>query len=475
MHELFAAVLQVVSPDHQSVQSTAGRSHQPVNQPAAQSVEQSRRELSLGEISGAVRGLVPGECSSHFDSAEASNLGDVTPLSHRQEVFMYPQFVESHATFRSTEDIVDVGYLGSETDVSGGEANDQLQKEHDKASIQSSSLSKEVPSDLNLRIASKLREFQAMAKELEDLLNMTKLSHPDQVVISDETKPQTGTTEEKSHTEQKNMSGRKIDTCNLTDANNDKTSISQSQIKGHSDVKETKFDANKEYKCSTLYVSEYWGWKLYSMCHELEVRCENLSCVLPSTLESFLVCAIGRPDYARPCLHLAEVTSLLMAISSQLRSAVRRMMNNISGYNIKEIAHLIFAIKKLTTIFPLLETACRNLYSEYLQNRPPSGRHADNGESDHWHHEARSKVDVICHQMDVAYEQLGKAFLKINIIRNYEAASSEIPLCSLQPEETDSEKVDPKKMFFTIARKFLLIEEQISSMMEAMTFQGQAQ
>jgi hypothetical protein len=465
MQEIFAVVLRAAAPFPRSVHSAAGRGHQPVNQPAAQ---ESTGERSSGEISGAVYGSVPGEYSSHFDSAGTSNLGDVTPVSHRQENFICPQFVESYTTPRSTEDFVDI------TDVSGGVANHQVQKERDVASIQSSSSSKEVPSDLNLRIATKLREFQAMAKEIEDLMRTTKLSHPGQVVISDETKAQTDTTEEKSHIQEKNISCSKKDTCNLTNTKKDKTTVSRSQIKGHSDVKKTKFDANKVYTHSTLYMSEYWGWKLYSICHELEVMCENLSCVLQSILESFLLCGIAYPDYGRPYLHLAEVASLLIGVSSQLRSAVKCIMNNISVCNIKEIAHLIFAVKKLTTIFPLLETACRNLYSEFMQDHPPSCRHPDSCEGENWHREARSKLDIICHQMDVAYEQLEKAFWKINIIRNNEAAPSEFSLCSLQPE-TDSEQVDPKKMFFTIARKFLLIEEHISSLLKGRKFQGREQ
>jgi membrane-associated HD superfamily phosphohydrolase len=429
---LCAAVLEVADPDLQCLQGDVGRGHQPVNQPAAQ-------ELLLAEMSGAARSLVPDEHSSPCDRAQASNQSDVevTPLSYRQEVSISPQFVESHATLRNTEDFVDVGHSAS--DITVREARDQ---ESDEAAVLSSSLM-EVSSDLILRIATKLREFETVSKELEDLLCMMKA--------------QRGTAEEDSRIEQKNMTDSKIDPCKNADPKNDKPTVSESQIKGHSDGKKTKFDASK------VHVSEYLAWKLYSICRELQVMCETVSSVLPSTLGTLLKCGILRPKFARPYLHLAEITSLLTGFSSKLRSAVGHMMNNISGSNIKEITYLSLAIKELTAILPLLETECRNLYSECVQDCQPSDCHSDA--------EARSEIDTICHQMDVAYEHLEKAMWKMNMIRDNEAASSEIPL----HPETGSEQVDPKDVLFVIARKFLSIEKHISSLIEARTFQGQAE
>lgn len=454
MQDLFAVVLKAVGQGPQALQGDVGRGHQPMNQPAAQSVAQSRKELSLGEMSEDVYSLVPDEQSSRCDTSQASNEGDVKPFSHLQECSIRPQSVDSHAALRNNEVSGDVGHLGF--DVSVGEAHDQVQNERDKTSIQSSSLSQ----NQNLWIEKKLRELQAVSKELKDLLHLMKA--------------ETGTAEEKSRIEKNNMTDSRIDPCNRADPKNVERTLSGSQIEGHSDRKKTKYDGYKMHKNSALCVTEYWASKLQSMCHELQVMCEGVSSVLPSTLEAFLVGGIICPNYARPYLHLAEVTSTLIGFSSKLLSAVGNIMNNISGSNIKEIAHLLFAVKELITIFPLLETACQNLYSEYLHERSPSDCHSDSEESKRWHIQARAKMDTIFHQMDVAYEQLEKAIRKMNIICDNEAASSEIPLCQLRPE-TDSKQVDPKEILFITARKVLLIGKHISSLMEVRKFQGQAE
>lgn len=454
MQKLFAVALKAVGPGPRALQGVVGRGHQPVNEPTAQSVAKSRKELSLGEMSEGVWSSVPDEQSSPCDRAQSSNEGGVTPFSHIQEISIRPQSVDSHAPLRNTEDSGDVGHLGF--DVSVGEEHDQVQNERDRTSIQSSSLSQ----NPNLWIDTKLREFKAVSKQLEDLLHLIKA--------------ETGTAPKRARIEQNNMTDSKIDSCNRADPKNVKPTVSKSQIKGYSDKKKTKFGAIKMHKNSTLCVSDCWVWKLQSMCCELQVMCERVSSVLPSTLEAFLLGGIISPNYARPYLHLAEVTSMLIGFSSKLRSAVGNIMNNISGSNVKEIAHLVFAVKELITIFPPLETACRNLYSEYLHDRSPSDCHTDSDESKRWHTQARSKMDTICHQMDVAYEQLEKAVRKMNIICDKEAASPEIPLCQLRAQ-TGSEQVDPKEILFITAKKILVIGKHISSLMTVRKFQGQAE
>jgi hypothetical protein len=402
--------------------------------------------LSSEEKSEGVCSSVPNEHSNPCDRAQASDQGDVTPKS-----------VESHATLRNTEDFVDVGHLGSGVSVS--EAHDQVQSERGKASVKSSSLIQAVQ-DRNLWIDTKLREFQVMSEELEDALHMMK--------------GQKGTAIEKARIQRKKISDSRIDRCKRAGSENNKPTVYKSQINRHFDAKKTKFDASKLQKMSTACVSECWAPKLQSMCLEMQVMCESVSSVLPSTLESFLLGGIICPKYARPYIHLAEISSLLIGFSSKLSSAVGHIMNNVSDSNAREMAHLIFAIKELNIIFPLLETKCRNLYSLYLQDHSSCDRHADTDKNKGWHAQARSKMDTISHQMDVAYEQLEKAILKMNTIRDKGAASSEIPLCPLRPE-TDSEQPDPKQMLIIIAKKILIIQKHISFLIEVRRFQGQAE
>jgi hypothetical protein len=448
MREIFAAVLKIASPDHQSLQGDVGTGHQPVNQPAAHSVEETRKELSLGEMSGAACSLVPDEHSVPWDIAQ-----EATPLSHGQKVSIRQQFVESHATLIKTEDFVDVGHLGST--VSVGEALDQVQNVRDNASVQSSSLSQEVPRDLNLQIARKLQEFQQISKELGDLLLMAKA--------------QKGTVEEKSRIEQTKMTD-----SNGADAKNDKSTVAEIHIKEHSDTKKTKFVASKVTKNPALYVCAFWTSLLYKKCRQLQVLCERVSSILPSTIDSFLLAGIMNPAYARPHLHLAEATSLFIGFSFKLHSTMGHLTNNISGCNVKEVAHLLFALRELIIIFPVLEAACRNFYYDYLQDFPSGACQTSTDDRKLSHAQIRSKMDMICHQMDMAYEQLGKAIGKINIIRDNEAASSKISLHPLRAER-DSRQVDPKEIFYIISRKLLLINHQITSLMKTRKFHAHAE
>jgi hypothetical protein len=453
--------VKIAAPDSSSAQDSVGRKDQPVVQPAAQSAEQTRKELLLRKISGALHDLFQGEHSSSRDRAEASSQGDATPLSRPQEDVNFAEIVENLATLSGTAGFTDLGYLHPEIDDSGGQASAQVQKEGGKASVPSFSLSKEVPLDENLQISGKLQELQAMSKELEDLPHVTTITYPDLADITDEAKAQTGTAEEGSHIDQKNIGSR-------MDPENDKPTVSQSQIKGHFDGKKTTFDASKVHETSSSKLTEYYSLNLYSMCQQLEAMCEKMSCVLPSTLQSFVLHGNLYPDYARPCLHLAEVASLLHGFSSELHFAVRRMMQNFAISNITELglAQLFFAIKKLTEIFPLLDVTCRSLYTDYLIDHAPSDCRKDTGACKDEEVKFGWKMNTICHQMDVADEQLGKAIRKMTNILDNEKAFSESQSQPVQPE-TDSQQVDPKEMFFKIAIQLLLIEEHISFLLGA--------
>jgi hypothetical protein len=474
MQELFTAVLEIAAPDLQPIESSVCRGHQPANQPAAQLTEQSRKELSSGEVSGVMRELRRDEHSTQSDRAEASGQGGVTPLSHPKDDISYQQLVGILATLKDNKYFLDLGHLGSESGVSGGEASGQMQNENEQVPVQSSNLSKEVSLSLNHQISRKLQELQAVCKELEDLLHMKMLAHPDQVSASDETKSQaqTGTAEEEPHIEQERMTDSRIEPCNLTDPKREESAVSKSKIKGHSDGEKTTFDESTLHGIPIPYVCEHLASKLNNRCRQLRAMCETLSSVLLSTLESFLASGIIHFCGARRCLQLAEVACILIGCSSQLRSAVELILDNILFCSVNEMAYLSLAIKQLTEIFPLLETLCRNMYADYLQLQQPCDCRKDPGAGKNGHLKVIWKADKICQQVDVADEQLEKAIQKLNIILDNEAAAPEIPALPLQPE-TESKQGNSKVTFLTIVRKLLLIEEHISSLLDAWTLQGQ--
>jgi hypothetical protein len=456
MEQLFTAVLEVADPDFQPVQNAACRGYQPANQPAAQLNEQSRKELSPVEASGVEHDLGQDEHFTLSGGAGAYSQGDVTRLSHPKDDLDYQQLIEVLTTFKDNNYFANVEHLGSESDVSGDQASGQVQNE---ASF-----------DPVHQISRKLQELQIESKELDNLLHMKMACNRDQLSASDETKsqPQTGTAEEEQHVEQERSTNR-TETCNLTDPKSEESTVSKSQIERHSRGEKTTFDASRLEGISIPDLWQTFGRKLYDMCYQLQVGCKNLSSKLLTTLNTFVVGSIMKDHGAKQYLHQAEILSILIGCLSELRSALRHTADYIGGCSIKEIACLIYTVKRLIAIFPLLERACWNLYNDYVHLQPDCQK--DSGAGKSVYAEDRWKADEICQKIDMAGEQLEEAAQKLNIINDIEAGDPEIPEFPLQPEAPSTHR-SSKKTFFTVARKLLLIEEHISSLIGARTFQG---
>jgi hypothetical protein len=504
MQEMFSAVLEVAAPEPQPGPSSAGRRYLPGNQQAAQSSGSS----SSGRTSGILYRLGGDDHSSRRDTDEESRQTDATPLSGTEEDFNFSELAEILAALRNSKHFVEGGLPAPETEASEGDSSGQMLKGGAEAPVESPSLGTEVPLHLDpvespslatevplhldpvessslgtevllhldQQISMRLQQFKTMSKELEELLHKNTVLNPDEVAISDQAKTETGTAEEEPNIEEDKTTGSIIETCNLTDSTNDKPTVCQSHIKGHSDENKTSFDASTSsmHGVSVPYALEYWAWQLHGQCFELRSMCENVSAALLNTSDICVKCAVSNPERARRCLHLAEVASILFGFSSRLRSTMGHIMDNIWGSDFKEVACMSFAIKKLSAVFPVLESVCGNLYSDYLQTQSTSDYHKEPVEGKEAHADTKLDTAKICRRMDAADEQLGKAIRKLRIIHGIELNNTETPTFPLQLD-TEAQQGDSKENFVSIARKLLLIEREITSLLEARTYQGQGE
>jgi len=212
-----------------------------------------------------------------------------------------------------------------------------------------------------------------------------------------------------------------------------------------------------------------WPEELLCLCRMLKSTCLNARSLQPTTFLELVTLAEKRPGQARQCYQLAQLMIFLSAFSCQMRPVLETIMKTLTLLNSTDVepGQLISAVRKVASVFPLLDMEVQNICTKQVRRAPSednpehasASRHAEQT-GVHW------ELLTASQQLDIAGENLEMASrLLRKFPRHDKGCSLDSSKCPMH-SETYFQRACPKERFMVLALKFSSIEEKICLLTE---------